>query len=416
MQMQTRRSLAAVYRLFGQTQAVGRQGVIVFRHVGRRRCSSRGTVWPGEGSLSSITPAKRDAVEHRCSPRTGCRSSSPGQRPEGWDRKHTVFGRSNGPTIHRDFGERLARWTDFASWCPYPQGWENEGPSAQTQLNSTVLRLNGLAAIVRQFFRQHTPPYWATPPHYYRKIALTQRGESGRLPIWTGASVHFVLSNDPDGHILVNGRNGCCSEDPGKRQAILDEAIRAFAELGFRRADVQVIADRAGVGKGTVYRYFRSKEDLFWATTLEVLVRMEQHIFSAIEGMEGACAKLRAAAIAHASFFEVNPHYHQLCIQERAEFQGSGPQSHHEQHEKMLQRMSVILGEGIESGELRPIDTRQTTLAIGCLLFGTVMLAGHVGSMDLMKMTEYAIDIFIRGIHKDGLTETEPYCLTETQI
>ena len=95
-------------------------------------------------------------------------------------------------------------------------------------------------------------------------------------------------------------RNGSCSEDPGKRQAILDQAIRTFAELGFRGADVQVIADRAGVGKGTVYRYFRSKEDLFWATTYEVMLRMERHVFEAMEGVEGACAKLRAAAAAHA--------------------------------------------------------------------------------------------------------------------
>jgi AcrR family transcriptional regulator len=203
-------------------------------------------------------------------------------------------------------------------------------------------------------------------------------------------------------------RNGSCSEDPGKRSAILDEAIRTFAELGFRGTDVQVIADRAGVGKGTVYRYFGSKEDLFWATTLELLDRMDKHTFGAMEGVEGACAKLRAGAIAHADFFEANPQYLQLLIQERAEFPESDPESHHEQHEKMLQRMSVILSEGIESGELQPIDTRQTTLAVGCLLFGTAMVAGRVGSVDLRKMTEYAIDIFVRGIRNDAPNATEP--------
>ena len=157
---------------------------------------------------------------------------------------------------------------------------------------------------------------------------------------------------------MKNGRNDSSSEDPEKRQAILDEAIRSFAELGFRRADVQVIADRAGVGKGTVYRYFRSKEDLFWATTLEVLLRLDQHVFAALEGVEGACAKLRAAAIAHAAFFETNPQYLELIVQDRAEFRGSGPESHREQHEKMLQRMSVVLHQGIESGELRPVGRR----------------------------------------------------------
>jgi AcrR family transcriptional regulator len=200
----------------------------------------------------------------------------------------------------------------------------------------------------------------------------------------------------------VSERNGTCVEDPGKRQAILEEAIRTFAELGFRRADVQVIADHAGVGKGTVYRYFRSKEELFWAATLELIVRLDRHIFASMEGVEGACAKLRASAIAHADFFEANPQCLQLFIQERAEFQGAGPESHREQHEKMLDRMSVVLREGIESGELRPVDTRQTTLAMGCLLFGTAMLAGHVESVDLKGMTRYAVDIFLKGIRKDA--------------
>ena len=152
----------------------------------------------------------------------------------------------------------------------------------------------------------------------------------------------------------MTSRNGAPSEDPGKRQAILDQAIRTFAELGFRGTDVQVIADRAGVGKGTVYRYFRSKEDLFWATTYEVLLRLERHVFAAMEGVEGACAKLRAAAAAYAEFFEANPQYLELFVQDRAEFRGSGPESHREHHEKMIGRMGEILQQGIEAGRAAP--------------------------------------------------------------
>ena len=55
-------------------------------------------------------------------------------------------------------------------------------------------------------------------------------------------------------------KNGNGSEDPDKRLAILEQAIHTFAEQGFRDADVQLIADRAGVGKGTVYRYFGNKK------------------------------------------------------------------------------------------------------------------------------------------------------------
>jgi AcrR family transcriptional regulator len=210
-------------------------------------------------------------------------------------------------------------------------------------------------------------------------------------------------------------RNGTCTEDPGKRAAILDEAIRAFAELGFRGTDVQVIADRARVGKGTVYRYFRSKEDLFWASTLELLLRLDRYAFAAMDGVEGACAKLRAAAIAHAEFFVADPHYQKLIIQERAEFGESSCDVHHEQHEKMLRRVNEILREGIESGELRVLDTRQTTLTMGCVLFGTIMLAGHVGDTDLKTMTEYAIDIFLRGIRNDASIGTDPHNQSESQ-
>ena len=200
----------------------------------------------------------------------------------------------------------------------------------------------------------------------------------------------------------MNGRNGSCTEDPGKRQAILDQAIRTFAELGFRRADVQVIADKAGVGKGTIYRYFRSKEDLFWATTLDVFTRLDQYILAAMNGAEGACAKLRAAALAHAAFFVDNPQYIELIVQDRAEFPGVWPESHREHREKMLGQVDDVLCRGIETGELRALDTRQTTISMGCLLFGTVMLEGRLDSMDILKMTEYAIDIFLQGIRKEN--------------
>jgi AcrR family transcriptional regulator len=48
-----------------------------------------------------------------------------------------------------------------------------------------------------------------------------------------------------------------------RKREILEAAAAVFAERGFRTARIADIADRAGIGKGTVYEYFRSKEDLF---------------------------------------------------------------------------------------------------------------------------------------------------------
>lgn len=52
------------------------------------------------------------------------------------------------------------------------------------------------------------------------------------------------------------------SEKGEKRDAILDAALALFAERGFYGTAVPLVADRARVGAGTIYRYFPSKEAL----------------------------------------------------------------------------------------------------------------------------------------------------------
>jgi AcrR family transcriptional regulator len=47
-----------------------------------------------------------------------------------------------------------------------------------------------------------------------------------------------------------------------KRTAILDAALELFVERGYYGTAVPLVAERAGVGAGTIYRYFKSKEDL----------------------------------------------------------------------------------------------------------------------------------------------------------
>ncbi len=47
------------------------------------------------------------------------------------------------------------------------------------------------------------------------------------------------------------------------RQRIMRVAAREFARLGFDQANINVIAEQAGIGKGTIYLYFENKRDLF---------------------------------------------------------------------------------------------------------------------------------------------------------
>ena len=61
------------------------------------------------------------------------------------------------------------------------------------------------------------------------------------------------------------GGRPAAGEDPVKRAQILDGAMRIFMRLGFDASSMNDITREAGVSKGTLYVYFKNKEDLFAA-------------------------------------------------------------------------------------------------------------------------------------------------------
>ena len=188
-------------------------------------------------------------------------------------------------------------------------------------------------------------------------------------------------------------------ETSEKSAVILEQAIRTFAELGYRGTDVQVIADRAGVGKGTVYRYFGAKENLFWTTVFEVFKRLRHALTEAERAESGAVAKLRAACLAYGEFFDQNPDYLEVFVQDRAEFRGTGPEAYKEDHEKLLQRFVGIVEQGIATGEVRPVDPRTTMIALSGLLYGATVQDCYLAhGMPMREVIGHGIDAFLAGI------------------
>ena len=180
---------------------------------------------------------------------------------------------------------------------------------------------------------------------------------------------------------------------------ILEQAIHTFAQLGFRGTDVQVIADRAGVGKGTVYRHFGTKEDLFWAAAFEVFKRLRQVLIEAERAAVGTVAKLRAAAITYGRFFDEHPDYLELFIQDRAEFRGTGPETYKQEHEALLRYFHAIVERGIVAGEIRPVDPYKCTIALSGLLDGVTMQACYLlRGQAMQQIVEYGVDVFLAGM------------------
>jgi AcrR family transcriptional regulator len=82
-------------------------------------------------------------------------------------------------------------------------------------------------------------------------------------------------SKTEHGHKAEPGRASHRAIVTDKREAIMQAALELFVERGFWGTAVPEIADKAGVGAGTIYRYFESKEAL-----VNALYRQEKQRFA----------------------------------------------------------------------------------------------------------------------------------------
>jgi TetR/AcrR family fatty acid metabolism transcriptional regulator len=84
-----------------------------------------------------------------------------------------------------------------------------------------------------------------------------------------------------------------------KRQRILQAAARVFARKGYHGARVSEIARRADVADGTIYLYFRNKEDILVSLFDEVMIEHLRQAREALAAVQGAPEKLRTIARRH---------------------------------------------------------------------------------------------------------------------
>ncbi len=192
-----------------------------------------------------------------------------------------------------------------------------------------------------------------------------------------------------------------------KRLAILRNALKVFAKEGFRNADVQVIADLAKVGKGTVYRHFGNKEQLFLATSRHCLDQMAKFIEDKLGSRDlhdvvhrlGALDALRMIAVAAADFYQLRPQAVEIMLQERAEFREAVFPSHLMFRSETRSGFEDMLKYAIERGELRQVDPVQVTNVFADLLFGTVVNGVLEGGRDrLTQRVSQAVELLISGL------------------
>lgn len=187
-----------------------------------------------------------------------------------------------------------------------------------------------------------------------------------------------------------------------RRETILAAAVAAFAEAGYADADMQALADRLQVGKGTIYRYFPSKQELFLCAVDRGMRLLRQRVDAAIEGVEDPFERIANAIRAYLAFFAENAEYVELLIQERAQFKNRKKPTYFEHREVNIERWRTLYRELIAAGRFRNVPVERILTVIGDLLYGTMFTNYFTGQRKpLDEQANDIIDIVFNGVLSD---------------
>ena len=184
-----------------------------------------------------------------------------------------------------------------------------------------------------------------------------------------------------------------------KREEILEEATRLFAAEGYARAKVDDVAAGLGIAKGTVYRYFSTKEQLFLAAADKAMEGLQSAILSVTDPIDDPFEKIKAAVKAYLSFFDANLHLIEIFVHERAEFRDRKKPTFLTYRDKNISKFETLLAEMKQAGLVRDIDEKSTAATVANMLYGTVHMHFLRGGQErLSRLAPQIIDIIFQGI------------------
>jgi len=194
-----------------------------------------------------------------------------------------------------------------------------------------------------------------------------------------------------------------------KRDRITEAAISVFAEKGYRSARVADVARKAGVADGTIYLYFRNKEDLLLSIFEEKMGQLLEELAEALSDISCPLDRVRVYAQQHFKQIQNRPELAQV-------FQVELRQSHRflreYRPEKLWEYLDVfaaVIEDGQRAGLIREdVDPFVAKWAF----FGALdelsiqwVLARKRDRLDLDGAAIQVVEMFLRGVSTTGTKE-----------
>ena len=163
-----------------------------------------------------------------------------------------------------------------------------------------------------------------------------------------------------------------------KRRVILQAAMKVFAQDGYHRARMEEVAKEAGIGKGTVYEYFRSKTDLFLALHEHMMSELKSFYFRELSDIRQPGLMLeRFIQVAFQTFRLWEPFFLVFF-----DFWAQGGRGEHQAlfqtrlrdaYALSRDEVAAIISAGVQDGSFRPVDPPRTAASLLACLDGLVV-------------------------------------------
>lgn len=193
--------------------------------------------------------------------------------------------------------------------------------------------------------------------------------------------------------------------DPNKKQHIIQTAAAVFAQKGYAGTRMIEIADAAGIGKGTIYEYFRNKEALFFSVFQFIVETPMNQIFSTPAGRsESAAHRLKRIAELIINAWMENLDMYSLVMEfwsaataldSRQRFKDAFRQVYID----MRGMAAGLIQEGIDKGEFDPqIQPHKIAAAIVGALDSFLLQAWIDMNFDARDVSRVFMDHMIKGL------------------
>jgi len=148
--------------------------------------------------------------------------------------------------------------------------------------------------------------------------------------------------------------------------AILGSARKVFAKKGFAGATMEEIAASAGLAKGTLYLYFKSKRDVYLKTLQRGSADALEQAAANMEANEGLRAKIRSFLATRIKYAEENRDFYRIYLTEFGNVihPASISKDFRDLHLKQSQALAQVLREGMDRGEIRQVDADAAAFTI----------------------------------------------------